>query len=116
MADFRDFDVEIQDESGRNTEHYNGAITTAGSPVTIATSSGNSIKYAYIYNPAKGLNANDPGDLIYISWDGGSHYTVIPRGGYIMWPGKGSGSNNHQITLDTNENGTKYEVMLIGEE
>jgi len=83
---------------------------------TISTSSSKSINYTYVYNPAKGPNANGPGDLLYVSWDGGTNYTVIQRGGYIMWPGKGSGSNNHQITLDANNNGTNYEVMLIAEE
>jgi hypothetical protein len=112
MADFDHRNIEIQDEIGRDTEHYNGSVTTAGSPVTVSTSSANPIQFSYILNPSKGTNANDPTDLLYVSWDG-TNYTVIPRGGYIMWPGKGFGTSNQSIKIDSNANGTNYEVMLV---
>ena len=113
MAEFNDFDLESQDNKERGTEHYNGSVTTAGSPVTISTASSVPIQLTYVYNPTKGPNANIPGDLLYVSWDG-TNYTVIPRGGYIIWPGKGFGSNFQSISIDSSDDGVNYEVMLVG--
>ena len=113
MGQFDDFDLEIQDDKERGTEHYNGTVTTAGVPVTVSTINNNTIQYTYVYNPTRGPNANSPGDMLYISWDGGTTYTTLPRGSSIMWPGKGSGSSGESITIDSNVDGVKYEVMLV---
>lgn len=113
MVDFTDFDVETQDQKDRETEHSNGDVTTAGTPETVSTTSGKSIQLAYINNPSRGPNGNSPGDLLYISWDGGTTFITLTRGSWIIWPGKGSGTDGQSIVLDSNNDGVKYEIMLV---
>lgn len=113
MGNFDDFDVEIQDNKERNSEHHNGTVTTAGTPETETTDSGDAIQLTYIYNPSRGPLANSPGDLLYVSWDGGTSYTTITRGSWFIWPGKGSGAAGDTLTIDSNVDGVNYECILV---
>ena len=102
-----DFDVEVQDEKQSNPEHINGNVATAGSSQTITPSSGNKIQLAYIKNPNKGPNANGFQDVLLVSIDGSTNYTVISRGEYTFFPGVFD-----SIKIDTNNDGTKYEIII----
>jgi len=113
VNNFSDFDLEIQDQKDRSTEHHNGNVPTAGTPITTSTTFDRSIQLVYINNPSKGLNANSPGDLLYVSWDGGTNYITLTRGSWIIWPGKGSGTVGQSLTIDSNNNGVKYEIILV---
>jgi len=108
----QELQTETQDNIERTNEHFNGNVVTAGVPVTITTGTGRPIQLAFIYNPEQGVNANDLGDILYISWDG-TNYATFPRGTSMVWPGKGFGTDSNQLKIDTNNNGTKYEIMLV---
>lgn len=108
----QEFENEIADEVNRNTEHFNGTITTAGTPVVITTGTNRSIQLIQIVNPDKGTYANSPGVLLKVSFDG-TNYTTLSRGAVLIWPGKGYGTNSNQVKLDGSANGTKYEVLVI---
>lgn len=111
MANFNDFDTEIQDDKQRNTEHFNGNLGTAGATSQITAAS--ILQYSYIYNPPFGPYANNPNEILYISFDGGTNFISLGRGQYIMWPGKGSGSSSNIITLKGSDDNMGYEVMTI---
>ena len=104
--DPKDFDIEIQDKSGNSPVHYNGTITTAGSPTTITPS--NTISQIFIQNPSKGPNANSSTNaVLLISVDGGVTYISIERGASISISGYFT-----SLKIDTNTNGTKYEAIV----
>ena len=107
MSEFDDFDVEIQDERDSDPEHFNSNVAVAGVPNSITPTSAKPIQLAYIKNPNKGVNANDPNDVLYINIDGTVNYTTISRGEYIYIPGVFT-----TLKIDTNNDGTKYEVIV----
>jgi len=106
---FRDFNLETDDKLNSSPEHFNGTVTTAGSPVTLSLTSTNDITYAFILNPSKGPNANSTNDVLLVNIDGTATYTTLARGESISLP-----VNNASIKIDTTTNGTKYEVILWG--
>ena len=110
MAEFDDFDVEIQDEKDSAPEHINSNVAIAGSPDTLTPASGKKITLAYIKNPNKGVRQNDTQDVLYISIDGSvptTGGTTISRGEYTYLAGVFT-----ELKIDTNNNGTIYEVIL----
>jgi hypothetical protein len=88
-------------------EHQNGSVTTAGTPVTITPASGN-IRAIIVQNPSEGANANVVGEALLISQDGGTTYFSIPFGGFYTV----SETNLASVKIDTNVNGTNYEILL----
>lgn len=111
----QDFDLEIQDDKQRDTEHFNGNVTTAGSPVTLTTSTGRPIQLVRIWNPNKGDYINGPTDLLKISWDDGANWSTYPRGTWEIWPGKGSTTavEGDTIKVDSNVDGVGYEILIV---
>lgn len=107
MSQFRDFSLEVDDSVDNEPENITGSVTTAGSPATISATSTKPIKYIFILNPSKGVNANDINDVLYVNIDGGSFYITVARGESISLP-----VNKSSIKIDTNTNGTKYELIL----
>lgn len=107
MAEMDDFDVEVQDEKDSNPEHFEGAVATAGSPVSISPSNGKDIQLVFIHNPNKGDNSNNFNDALYITLDGSANKTTIPRGASRYFPGIMS-----SIDVDSNNNGTNYEIIV----
>ena len=108
MAEFNNFDLEIEDLKDAVVEHKNGSVTTAGTPVTITATGSKKILSALIINQAVGPQANSLGDLLYVSFDGGSNYTTISRRGNIAIQGA-----YDDIRVDSNNNGVKYEIILV---
>lgn len=106
---FNDFNVEVDDNANNNPEHFNGSVATAGVPVTITLTSGKDISNILIINPSKGPNENSNNDLLYLNIDGGSFYITLARGDSIAVP-----VNKASIKIDTNINGTNYELICWG--
>ena len=104
---FEDFDLEIQDEKDSDPEQFNDTVTTAGTPKIESPTSAKPIQLALIKNPNKGPNANSSQDVLLIIIDGGSQVFSISRGEYVYFPGVFS-----SISIDTNTNGTNYELIL----
>tara|TARA_R100000951_G_scaffold19275_1_gene16086 strand:- start:3557 stop:3877 length:321 start_codon:yes stop_codon:yes gene_type:complete len=102
-----DFDVEIQDEKQSNPEHFNGVVTTAGSPVTITPTSGENVQLVLVKNPNKGPNKNNPNDVLLVSIDGGTTYVSLSRGEYAYFPGIFT-----SVKIDSTANGAKYESIV----
>jgi uncharacterized protein YaiE (UPF0345 family) len=109
MADFDDHDIEIQDEKDSSPEHFNGNVASAGTPVTLTPTSAKPVQLAFIHcNSVRDpSNANAIGDAIKFSLDGGVSWTTLMSGESICVPGIYA-----NLKLDTNENGTYYEVIL----
>jgi hypothetical protein len=107
MGNFSDFDIEIQDIKDSSPEHFNGTVTTAGTPVTITPSSGKIIQLVLINNPNRGPNANTINQVLLVNIDGGSYKFSVPRGSSFYIPGIFS-----SFKIDSNLNSTKYEVIL----
>ena len=107
MAGFDDFDVEIENSKESDVEMFVGSVATAGSPITIVPATGRIIRHTTIYNPRKGPNANAFADVLLYSVDGGTTYHSLPRGEWEHIPG-----NYTDFRIDTNNNGTNYEVKV----
>lgn len=105
MSTFADFDVEIADDKHSLPSHYNGSVSTAGTPVTITPSS--PIQLCIICNPDKGTRKNDKDDVLLISIDGTTNYFTVGRGRTLGLPGVFS-----TLKIDSNVNGTNYEVIV----
>lgn len=99
-------EVEIKDTVGHIPEHINNSVTTAGTPEVITPVSGK-ITSAEVYNPRKGVNANDKSDILYVSFDGVS-YTSVPRGESIAM----TAIYLTDIKIDSNNDGANFEVIL----
>ena len=110
MANFSDFDIEIQDEKDAKVEQINGSVTTAGSAVTVAPSSGLLFNQALIVNQPIGPNANAYGTYLTITVDDNTDIITIKRGGHVRIDGRG---NN--IKIDSNVSGAKFEVIFTVE-
>lgn len=106
MANFNDFDVEIQDEKDSKPEHINGSVPTAGTPITVTAGNSLPIQQALIVCPGKGPNANTGGSYLLVSSDG-TTYTTVPRGGSLRIDGVFD-----NLKIDASINGVKYELIL----
>jgi hypothetical protein len=106
---FRDFNIEVDDNVNNEPEHFNGSVTTAGSPVTISLTSTRDISNILLINPSKGPNANGINDLLYLNVDGGSTYITLARGESVSLP-----VNKPTIKINSNVNGVKYELIAWG--
>lgn len=107
MATFNDFDLEIQNESDSQPEHFNGSITTAGSPSTITPATSRDIGLAFVKNPNRGPNQNNFSDVLLVSLDGGSTYTSLSRGESVYLPGMFT-----SLLIDSNNNNVNYEIIV----
>lgn len=107
MADFNDFDIEIENSKDSDPESFVSSVVTAGIPNTITPTNARPIRWASIYNPRSGPNANAISDVILYSLDGGSTYHSLPRGEWVGVPGVFT-----DLTIDTNNNGTNYEIIV----
>lgn len=107
MAEFNDFDVEIQDLKDSEPEQFNGEVTTAGSAVNLTPTSTKDITLALIKNPGRGPNSNNILDVLLIIIDGGSNVLSLSRGESIYIPGVFT-----TLTIDATNNNTNYEVIL----
>lgn len=88
-------------------EHINGTVTTAGSPDTI-TPTANTIRAFVVQNPIKGPNKNGSSDVLLISLDSGVTFFSLARGDVLTM----SYVNIADIRMDSNNNGTNYEIIL----
>ena len=114
MAEFDDFDLEVQDFKDTTPEHLNITVTTAGTPITITRSDNKDITLTYIKNPNRGNRRNNISDVIYISIDGtdpSSYGTTISRGEYVYIPGS---INSGNLKIDSNNNNTNVEIITWG--
>ena len=109
MTNFDDFDLEVQDEKDSAPEHFNGAVSISGTPLTIIPSSGKVIQLAFIKVPSvrHPTTPNSLNDAIKFSIDGGTTYMVLLSGESQYIPGIFT-----NLKLDTNVNGTYYEVIV----
>ena len=90
-------------------EHFNGNVSTAGTPQTIVPGSANPIKTLYVEcNGTKHPNnSNGINDAILFSTDGGVVYTALLAGESVFLPGEFT-----DLRLDTNSNATFFSVIL----
>jgi hypothetical protein len=107
MAEFSNFDVEVQDETGAAPEPFNGTLGTAGTVSTITPVSGRNVQKALIVNPKAGVNANSINDVLYFSIDSGVTYMALSRGETATIPGLYA-----TIKLKGSANSVKYELIL----
>ena len=109
MSTFSDFDLEVQDLKDSEPEHFNGSITTAGSPVTITPTSGRNVQFFFLSVPGvrDPDNPNAISDAIKFSLDAGTTYDNIMSGESIFLP-----ANITDIRLDSNANGTTYRIIV----
>lgn len=109
MADFDDFDVEIENSNESDPEHFTGSVTTAGVPVVITPTSGRPIRHMIIEcNGVRHSTAsNNINDVIKYSIDGTTTYGELAAGEARGLPG-----NSNNIQLDTNTDGTNYTVLV----
>lgn len=107
----REIQTEIQNNLERATEHFNGTVAAAGTPIEIETASARSLQLTIIQNPEKGANANQLNDILYVSFDG-TNYLSLSRGTGIVWPGQGYGTDKNKLKIDASRDGVKYEVMV----
>lgn len=102
-----DFDLEIQNEKDSDPEQFTITVATAGSAISVTPTNTKPIQLAYIKNASKGPNSNDPQDVVLITIDGSANVTTVNRGEYVYIPGIFT-----TLELDTNNNGTKAEVIV----
>ena len=90
-------------------EHFNGNVSTAGTPQTIVPGSTDPIKTIFVEcNSTKHPdNSNGINDAILFSIDGGITYVALLAGESIFLPGEFT-----DLRLDTNSNGTFFQVIL----
>jgi hypothetical protein len=84
---------------------FESAVAIAGTPDILTLT--NKIQLAFIFNPNKGSNKNGPLDVLYVTIDGSTKKTTIPRGSSRYFAGV-----FNTFKVDTNNNGTNYEVIL----
>jgi len=107
MADFGDFDLEIQDERQSDPEQFEGSVITAGSPVTITPTNGNTIQKAIVISPKRGPSANGFNDVLKINIDGSTKFIHIARGESLELPGVFA-----SLKIDSLTNGVNYEIIV----
>jgi hypothetical protein len=102
-----DFDIEITDIKDSTPQHFNGTVTTAGTPVSITPSNGRIIQLALIKNPSKGTNKNNTADVLLLNIDATTTYMSLNRGEFVYLAGAFA-----TLKIDSNNNGVKYEVVV----
>lgn len=109
MADFEDFDIEVQNEKDSDSESFVVTVATAGSEQTVTPSNSRPIGCAYIDVPSVGPNAgtNEFEDYILWSTDGGTIYHTLKVGEWVNIPG-----NFDNLKIDASKNGMKATVEL----
>ena len=109
MAEFVDFDVEIQNERDSDAESSVVTVTTAGTPVTITPATGRPVSCASIHVPDVGPNVgtNTIQDYILYSTDGGTVFHVLKVNEFVGLPG-----NFADLRIDASKNGMKATVEL----
>ena len=111
MADFNDFDLEVQNESDSTIEQFTGSVTTAGSAVVITPSNSRPIKSFFIDVPSviDPVAPNSILDAIKYSTDGGTTYFTIMSGEWLYMPTEAGITN---LYIDSNANGTTYQIAV----
>ncbi len=106
---FNDFDIEIQNERGSDSESFIATVTTAGTAITITPTTGRPVACAYIDVPDAGPNVgtNIINDYILWSTDGGTVYHQLKVDESIGLPG-----NFTELKIDASKNGMKATVEL----
>jgi hypothetical protein len=89
--------------------HFESAVATAGTPDTI-TIPGKKIQLVFVFNPNKGPSKNQTQDVLFITIDGSPQKTTVPRGASRYFPG-----TFDTLEVDTNNDGTNYEVIVWSE-
>ena len=115
MAEMNDFDLEVQDEFHRTTEHINGltgVIAGIGGAITITPANNRVLQGTLINNPLEGVRANNRTSILYASWDN-VNFITIPAGDNIVWGGKGYGANENTVKLYSNNSSVNYEIMVV---
>ena len=107
MAEFDDFDIEVQNEKDSDPEHFTVTVATAGSPVTISPTNTKPIQLLYVKNANKGPNANSPNDVVLVTIDGSANVVSVSRGEYTYFPGVFS-----SVDIDATADGTKAEIIV----
>ena len=109
MAEFQDFDIEVQDERGSEVESDVVTVTTAGVPQTFTPASTRIIQKAFINVPRVGPNSgtNSISRYILYSVDGGTTYHTLMVNESIAIPG-----NFTDLRIDSSHNGMKAEIEV----
>lgn len=109
MADMNDFDIEVQNERGSDSESFVTTVATAGSAATVTPTNGRAIACASIHAPDAGPNVgtNEIGDYILYSTDGGTVFHVLKVNEYVGLPG-----NFADIRIDASKNGMKATIEV----
>lgn len=108
MANFNDFDLEVQDLADSTPEHFEGTVTTAGSPITITPTNSKPIQLAFInVQGVRDPNPNGINDAIYITIDGSSNKISFMSGESQYIPGV-----FNSLKVDSNNNGTSYQIIV----
>lgn len=102
----KNFDHEMEDINDSAPKHFNGSVTTAGSPITLVSPDASNFTSAVVSNPIKGPNENGKNDLLLVSFDSGTTYLTVERGSSVSIT-----ANFANIKIDSNEDGTNYEVL-----
>lgn len=102
-----DFDLEVQDIRDTDPEHFNGSVTTAGTPVSITPTNAKPIQLALVSNPKKGPNANATNDVLLVNIDGTTVEMALARGEKVYFPGI-----FNTLSVDSNNNSVNYEVIV----
>ena len=108
MAEFGDFDIEVQDEKDAKGEQLVGVVTTAGTPVTIAPSNGKPFQGVEVACQAKGPNSNPKNTWITVKTSSNTEVSTVVRGGWRFLP-----IVDDSIEIDSNTNGAKLEITFI---
>lgn len=109
MAEFNDFDVEIQNEKDSDQESFIVEVITAGSPVTVTPTNARPVACAAIHVPSVGPNkgTNLIKDYILYSTDGGTVYHALKVNEYVALPG-----NFTDLRIDASKDGMKVTIEI----
>lgn len=102
----KNFDHEMEDINDSAPKHFNGTVTTAGTPTTLVSPDASNFTSAIVSNPAKGPNENTKSTLLFVSFDAGTTYMTLERGTSISIT-----ANFANIKIDTDTDGASYEVI-----
>ena len=107
MGVFGDRDVEIQDETDSEPEHFSVEVLTAGTAINIVPATGRIIQLLYVKNANKGPNKNGNQDVLLVTLDGSVNAVSVSRGEYTYFPGTFT-----SVDIDSNNDNTKAEVIV----
>ena len=111
MADFEDFDIEIENSKESNPYTEIVTVATAGSAETVSAPGGLPIRAFTLFPPRLGPNVgtNTIGEYILYSTDGGTTYKTLSVNEWICEPGMIADGN---LKIDASINGMKIEVEV----